>query len=264
MRTAGEITSLARALEREHGREPLLVIDDAGVRGGVTDRLRELREFELRAYNAAGRATRPSDYPNRRSEDWFGVAECLPLLDLDPDEELAADLLAPRYALDSQGRRVVEAKAETKRRLRRSPDRADAVVMALSAERPGARAAGITISRPRGGQRVLAPPRFLEPSAYDAAEARVSTRASGYERCAACRARHTYARSLRAERRRRTVTVQELIERLETCNPEAEVRCASDGETIHVLGGMERIVLAVFDGEGRTIIGRLQPEEVWR
>ncbi|MGH2715416.1 MAG: hypothetical protein ACRDM7_16295, partial [Thermoleophilaceae bacterium] len=33
---------------------------------------------------------------------------------------------------DSQGRRVVEPKAETKRRLGRSPDRADAVLMAFA------------------------------------------------------------------------------------------------------------------------------------
>ena len=46
----------------------------------------------------------------------------------DPDEQLAADLVAPRYSLDSQGRRVVEPKSETKRRLRRGRrTRGDAV-----------------------------------------------------------------------------------------------------------------------------------------
>jgi hypothetical protein len=54
----------------------------------------------------------------------------MPELDLDGDEQLAADLVAPRYWLDSQGRRVVEPKADTKKRLGRSPDRGDAVVMA--------------------------------------------------------------------------------------------------------------------------------------
>jgi hypothetical protein len=77
-------------------------------------------------------AQRPDDYPNRRSESWFEFAEIIDQLDVDSNEELGADLLAPRYSLDSSGRRVVERKSETKKRLRRSPDRADAAVMAFS------------------------------------------------------------------------------------------------------------------------------------
>lgn len=137
MRTTGEVSALARALQHEHGRKPLVVVDDAGLGGGVTDRLKELGEFKVIGYLGARAASAPRDYPNRRSEDWFGFAEALGLLDLDADEELAADLLAPRYVLDSAGRRTVERKAETKKRLRRSPDRADAIVMAFSVDRPG-------------------------------------------------------------------------------------------------------------------------------
>ena len=159
MRTAGEITVLARSLQAQHGYRPTLVVDDAGVGGGVTDRLRELAEFpDVRDFNAARAATRQADYPNKRSESWFDLAEALPLIDLDDDEELAADLLAPRYALDSQGRRVVELKSETKRRLRRSPDRADAVVMALSVEPPARRGRHATMSVPTGRAR---PPKVL-------------------------------------------------------------------------------------------------------
>jgi phage terminase large subunit len=151
MQTVGEITQLARERRADHGRRPTIVVDDAGLGGGVTDRLRELGEFRVIDYNAARKASRPSEYPNRRSEDWFALSELLPELDLDPDEGLAADLLAPRYSLDSQARRVVEAKAETKKRLRRSPDRADAVVMSLSFERPGRhRFRGFRSSVPRG------------------------------------------------------------------------------------------------------------------
>ena len=135
MQTVGEITRLARELQREHGRKPTIIVDDAGVGGGVTDRLKELREFKVYAYNSARSAAHPAEYPNRRSEDWFALAELLPEIDLDGDEDLAADLLAPRYSLDSQGRRVVEPKAETKRRIRRSPDRGDAAVMAFAVGR---------------------------------------------------------------------------------------------------------------------------------
>jgi hypothetical protein len=141
MQTTGEIVRLARELHRQHERRPLIVVDDAGVGGGVVDRLRELGEFRVVPFLGAGAARDRREYPNARSQSWFDLAEALPQIDLDPDPELAADLLAPRYTLDSQGRRVVEPKSETKRRLRRSPDRADAVAMALSVDpRPGARA----------------------------------------------------------------------------------------------------------------------------
>lgn len=139
MGTVGEITKLARELAAEHGANPTIVIDDAGLGGGVTDRLRELREFVVVDYLGARAARTQRDYPNRRSEDWFALSDALGQIDLDDDEELAADLLAPKYSIDSQARRVVEPKADTKRRLRRSPDRADALVMAFSVGRPGRR-----------------------------------------------------------------------------------------------------------------------------
>jgi phage terminase large subunit len=134
MKTTGAILEGSRSLEREHGRKPVVVVDDAGVGGGVTDRLREFREFEVVAFNGA-EAAKSRDYPRRRDEAWFRFAELLPELDLPPDEELAADLLAPRYSLNSAGQRVVEPKSDTKRRLRRSPDKADALVMAFAVGR---------------------------------------------------------------------------------------------------------------------------------
>lgn len=135
MKTTGEIVRLARRLESEHGRKPTIVVDDAGLGGGVVDRLKEQREFAIVPFLGAA-ASKSRDYPRRRDESWFRFAERLADLDLPVDEELAADLLAPRYALDSSGRRTIEPKSETKRRLRRSPDRGDAVVMAFAVDRP--------------------------------------------------------------------------------------------------------------------------------
>jgi hypothetical protein len=135
MRTVGEVLRVARGLCEETGLPAhvvTVVVDDAGVGGGVTDRLRELDEFPVVAFNAAERAVDPESYPNRRSEQWFRFAEAVETVDLDGDEQLAADLVAPRYSIDSRGRRVVEAKAETKRRLGRSPDRADAVLLTFA------------------------------------------------------------------------------------------------------------------------------------
>jgi hypothetical protein len=96
------------------------VVDDDGVGGGVTDQLRE-KGYEVVAFNGGARALEPTRYPNARSESWFRMARRLPDLDLDEDDQLAADLTAPKYRLDSDGRRVVERKDETKKRLGRSP-----------------------------------------------------------------------------------------------------------------------------------------------
>lgn len=138
METAGRILDTARTLlartTRKRG-DVRLVVDDSGVGGGVTDRLREIGEFEVEAFNGAQTALTIDDdtekpaYPNRRSEAWFAFAGALPVVVLDADEQLAADLVAPVYRMDSAGRRVVEPKEETKKRLGRSPDRADAVLM---------------------------------------------------------------------------------------------------------------------------------------
>jgi hypothetical protein len=130
MQTCGHIVEVVRHL-RNQGVDARIVVDDAGLGGGVTDRLRE-QGYSVDAFNGGERAADPSLYPNRRSEAWFAFSEVLGTLDLDDDPQLAADLVAPRYKVDSAGRRVVEPKDTTKKRLGRSPDRADAVLMAYA------------------------------------------------------------------------------------------------------------------------------------
>lgn len=120
---------------RQHPRPAVrIVIDDTGVGGGVTDQLRS-DGWPVTAFNAGEKADHASQFPNRRSELWFQAAAQLEDLDLDPDDQLAADLTSPRYSYDLKLRRVVEKKDETKKRLGRSPDRADAVLLTLVEER---------------------------------------------------------------------------------------------------------------------------------
>lgn len=133
METVGAIIRLAREHDPHplHGK-PVIVVDEIGIGGGIIDRLREVGGFRVIAYNAsaAPAESNENDFPNARSELWFEFGEdALPNLDLDEDEDLLADLCAPEYKLDSQGRRVVEGKDDTRKRLGRSPDRADAVMM---------------------------------------------------------------------------------------------------------------------------------------
>jgi phage terminase large subunit len=121
---------------REYGAAPgsaYVVVDDVGVGGGVTDGLRAAG-VPVTAHNGGESPYEPEEFPNRRSELWFAAAGELPTCSLPDDEQLAADLVSPKYKVDSQGRRVVEPKDATKKRLGRSPDRADAVLMTFVPE----------------------------------------------------------------------------------------------------------------------------------
>ena len=101
--TTGRVIDHVRRLQAEHARRPRVIVDDAGLGGGVTDGLRE-QGVDVVAFNGGGKARRHGDYPNRRSELWFTFAEALPLLDLDGlDEELSRELLAPSFSFDSSG-----------------------------------------------------------------------------------------------------------------------------------------------------------------
>lgn len=123
VQTAGRISQYAARHPRAHVR---IVVDDTGVGGGVTDILRN-DGWDVTAFNGGEQAHRPLKFPNRRSELWFMVAAQLEDIDLDDDDQLAADLVAPQYGYDLKMRKVVERKEETKKRLGRSPDRADAI-----------------------------------------------------------------------------------------------------------------------------------------
>ncbi len=136
--TAARVQHWAAQYERSR-----VVIDDAGVGGGVTDQLRA-NGIEVAAFQAGGKARQPLKFPNRRCELWFEAAAQLEDIDLDSDEQLLADLTGPTFTYDVKLRRVVEPKDRTKQRLGRSPDRADAVLLTFDRHAPA------TLNTPRG------------------------------------------------------------------------------------------------------------------
>lgn len=116
-------------------------VDDASMGGGVTDQLRALG-LDVAPVNASERAFDKEKYPNRRSELWFATANRLHEGDMDlsriPEpvyDSLVAELTAPKWRMDGQGRRVVEPKGDFKARLGRSPDIADALNLAFTPRR---------------------------------------------------------------------------------------------------------------------------------
>lgn len=128
---------VAKSLRR--GSEPIRVkVDGIGVGAGVVDELRDKEanekagvELEVVDINVSEVADDQDKYPNLRSQLWFDAAKWIETeAALEPDDEVESDLLAPRYTFDPKARQVVESKKEIKKRIGRSPDRADALVLA--------------------------------------------------------------------------------------------------------------------------------------
>lgn len=127
METAGRIAKRMLDLKLEAP----AVIDVIGVGSGVFDRLSEQR-LPVAAFNSSYAAAQPKKFKNLRAEMWWNVRVLLEdnLIDLDEaDETLAIELTSIKYFIDSSGRIQIEPKEETKKRIGRSPDRADTFMM---------------------------------------------------------------------------------------------------------------------------------------
>ncbi|MFJ2745360.1 hypothetical protein ACIO3O_37520 [Streptomyces sp. NPDC087440] len=131
------------AIEHVPGLVP--VVDSMGVGGGVVDRLREVGAPVLAYTGAAKTKMRTRDgewgFNNTRSAAYWRTRELLdpafnPTLRLPPDDLLLAYLTAPTWSVTTgvPPKIQIEPKEDLVRRLGRSPDRGDAVVMGLYAE----------------------------------------------------------------------------------------------------------------------------------
>lgn len=114
---------------------PTIKIDaGGGYGGGVADLLRAQhgKEVHVVEVNSAEASDTPDEFTNVRTQLHFAVADWLKGDgELPDDTKLEAELLAPTYSFDARARRKVEGKDEIKKRLKRSPDRADAVALSI-------------------------------------------------------------------------------------------------------------------------------------
>lgn len=132
-RSADLMATAQRVVHEATGCKPDNIrVDAGGVGGGVVDRLRQLR-FNVDAVHFGGAASDSARFKNKRAEMYWTLRELLEKGDasLPDDDELITDLAAIRYSFDQSGRVVIEAKDDARKRLGRSPDRADALVLAL-------------------------------------------------------------------------------------------------------------------------------------
>ena len=128
--------------------KPDAVFIDSGAGAGVIDRLRQLR-YSVVEVPFGGKASKPLDFKDRRTEMWWTMREWLIAGGAIPDDvALKTELAAPIYWYDPQGRKVLEPKADIKKRLpgAGSPDIADALALTFAAPvapRPLAEVLGI-------------------------------------------------------------------------------------------------------------------------
>ena len=110
-----------------------LAVDTGGPGGGVVDRLRQLG-YTTRGVAFGGGAHDPTRFRNARAELFWNLRTALEtgVVALADDDEVRADLSAIRYVFAQDGRIQIEGKDEVRKRLGRSPDRGDALALALS------------------------------------------------------------------------------------------------------------------------------------
>ena len=138
---------IEKAIEVHHERklvQPVMVkIDTIGLGWGVVSLLQkwgEERRWQAKIVpvNVAERANDQSKFRNQRAEMWWNGRALLQPdpagrqeIRLEVDRPTMAQLAGPTFKSDSSGRIQIETKAEMKRRGVTSPDRAEAVLLAL-------------------------------------------------------------------------------------------------------------------------------------
>lgn len=108
----------------------VIKIDDTGVGGGVTDEMIK-RGYNVAALNFGAKPQEPDKYANLISEAWFHLAKIIGRISLKKNKELITELSSREWGMDSRGRRAVESKEAYKKRGFRSPDQADATILAF-------------------------------------------------------------------------------------------------------------------------------------
>ena len=131
-----ESDRLAGILKRmaEKYNNPLIVIDEGGLGGPIYDFVVAMGCNAL-AINNSGSADNPHRYFNRRAEAWCTAGDMFAAGEImynSSDTTLNGQLCTPRYEFRN-GKILIESKDSIKKRLGKSPDRADAYVNGLYA-----------------------------------------------------------------------------------------------------------------------------------
>ena len=133
METVGHIASL---YERE--KALCVKVDVIGVGGGVCDRLRELRGINVIDCDNAGKSHN-NNFFNARAENYWELRRLFKegLISIEDNKFLREELTSIKYKYHSSGKIMIESKEEIRKRLKRSPDFADALMYLFVKSRYG-------------------------------------------------------------------------------------------------------------------------------
>lgn len=107
-------------------------IDGGGVGGGVVDLLKA-QGYRVIEVNFGSAAKDAKKYANKRAEMWGDMRDWVETGSIDPDPQLAEDLIAPEYGFDKDSRILLEKKEDMKKRGLASPDDGDALALTFAA-----------------------------------------------------------------------------------------------------------------------------------
>lgn len=130
MKIAGEMVVMGNKWKTTN-----YILDSIGIGQGIYDRLREVKpNARIKALNSAEKASDEEQFSNVRAEMWWYAMKEIQdkTIPFPENEELRRQLTSVRFkVVNSNGKIQLEPKEETKKRLSRSPDDADAFVMGL-------------------------------------------------------------------------------------------------------------------------------------
>lgn len=153
MATVGWVLDTARVMCQINPeiKRTIIKVDDSGVGGGVTDRLKEVIAEERLPYTIIpvnnGSTAYDNHYENLGTEIWAAVRDILEenvsmfiqgqsaTIQLPQDQQLISQLSTRKYHMTSKGKIALERKEDMKKRGLKSPDRADAVTLAFAPDR---------------------------------------------------------------------------------------------------------------------------------
>lgn len=113
-----------------------IVVDVVGVGAGVFDTLKVHREadYAVIAFNGGEAARRNQRYFNAVSEAWLELADAFDkdMIDIGNDQALLGELTSRKKVIQGDRRTRIEPKVDYRKRVRKSPDHADALAMLYS------------------------------------------------------------------------------------------------------------------------------------
>ena len=136
-----DLMQLTGIIKSEYDASPVasrpieIFVDSIGVGGGVVDRLRELG-LPVRGVNVSESPALGATYVNLRAELWYKLKTWLEQRNckLPKDDALLAELIAPKYFFQSNGKIQIEGKEQMKRRGIKSPNKADALCLTFASD----------------------------------------------------------------------------------------------------------------------------------